>query len=144
VDTFFTFVAMLVLNMFVGVWPNIYFVYLPILFLIQLVFTVALMFFISYLSVVIRDLPQFIGVILQLMFFLTPIVYAADHLPESVRNLIYINPLAVLITAYREVILYGRAPDLAGLIYPFVISCVLLYTGYLFFKSNEPKLTDYI
>ncbi len=144
IDFVFTFSIMLLINALVGVWPNANFIYLPILFVIQLCFTLGLMFFLSYITVMIRDIPQLVAVGLQLLFYLTPIIYSVNNIPERLRFLVLINPLALLIDAYRAIVVYNMPPDPINLYYPAVIAGVLLYSGYLFFKANERRITDFV
>lgn len=144
VDLAFVFVVTLVINAFVGVLPNWNYVFLPALLLIQLAFMLGLMFFTSYLTVLVRDLQQLISVVIQLLFYLTPLMYPIDILPPSLAELVkFLNPIAALINAYRDVIVYNRPPDFASLYFAIVLSGVLLYSGYMFFKANERKLADF-
>ncbi|PJF41709.1 MAG: hypothetical protein CUN54_00090 [Phototrophicales bacterium] len=144
VDLVFTFAAMLVVNGLVGLWPNPAFIYLPILIFIQLTLMLGFVFYLSFFAVLIRDIPQLIGVILRVMFYLTPVIYPADRIPENLRWLILFNPLVPVINGYREVILFNRPPDWVALYYPFVVGMILMFTGYLYFKANESKISDYV
>jgi len=144
VDTVFVLIALVVIDLMVGILPNIYYIYLPILFFITICFTLGLTLFISYLSVLIRDIPQLLFVILQLLFYLTPIVYPESFIPAQFRLLILINPLAPIVQAYRDIIAYQRMPNWVSLYYPLVVSLVLLYLGYSFFKANERRLADFV
>jgi len=144
VDTFFTFMAMIILNAILGIFPNVNYLYLPILLAIQLMFLIGLSFFISYLSMMIRDIPQLVAIIIQFMFYLTPILYPLSAIPERYILIVLLNPLAPLVDAYRTVILYNAAPDFTTLYYPIVIGGILFYSGYVFFKKNERQITDYI
>lgn len=144
IDAGFMFAAMLVINFFVGVYPNVSFIYLPILIIIQLLLTLGFMLFISYLSLMIRDVPQLVQIILRFMFYLTPILYESSAIPAQFSILNLLNPLSPLIDGYRAVILYNSAPNWVSLYYPVVLSGVLLYTGYMFFKKNEKRLADYL
>jgi len=144
VDFTFTFAAMLVINAIFGVWPNINFIYLPIVILIQITFTLGVMLFVSYITVLVRDIPQLVAVALQLLFYLTPIIYSVQSIPENLSFIVLINPIAMLIDAYRSIIVYNTPPDPINLYYPMVMAGVLLYTGYMFFKAYEKRLVDYV
>lgn len=145
VDTAFTFMALIILNgLFMGIYPSASFIYLPLLVLIQTTMVLGLMFFVSYISMMIRDIPQLISIVLRFLFYLTPILYPGSLIPTRLNGWGLVNPLAPMIDAYREVILYNSAPDITTLYYPAVLSVVLLYTGYMFFKKNEKRLADFI
>ncbi len=144
VDFFFAFTAMLVINLFVGVLPNANFIYLPLLFLILVVMSLGLMFLLSSLTVMVRDIPQLMVVLMQLLFFVTPIIYPLDQFPQHMRFLFVLNPIAPLIQGFRDIIAYGRAPDLVSLYYPIVFAGVALVVGYSTFKSFETEMADYV
>jgi lipopolysaccharide transport system permease protein len=100
-------------------------------------------FFLSYLSVIIRDVPNLVLIILQMWFFVTPVIYPADMIPQKYRFAMQLNPLFPLVNACRDVMLYDRMPDLATLVYPTLLALGVLYMGYIFFKVNEDRLADY-
>ncbi len=142
VDAGFMFGTMLLVNAAVGVWPNALYAALPLLVTIQLAMSLGLMLLLSCLSVLIRDIPQLVTVLLQLAFYLCPILYPLSIVPERYRFLIALNPLAVLIDAYRGIIVYGRAPDWLSLLYPGALAFGILVFGYRFFKANEARFAD--
>jgi ABC-type polysaccharide/polyol phosphate export permease len=102
------------------------------------------MLLVSYLSVLVRDIPQLVGVILQFMFYLTPIIYPIDRIPSDYQFIFLINPLAPLIGGIRDIVIYERVPDLFSLVYPLVAGLILLYIGYTLFKANEDILADMV
>ena len=144
VDAFFMLVATVVINAFVGIYPTLYFLLVPLVIIIQLAFCLGLMFIVSWLSVLIRDVPQLVSVLLQILFYLSPIIYAVKALPARFQPLISLNPLSALITAYRDLIIYGRLPDLLSLVYPAALAVALLIFGYRLFKSNEDRFADMV
>ena len=144
VDLGFSLIALLVINAAYGIFPNINYIYFVWLLLILICLNFGMMLFISYLSVVIRDIPQLIGVALQILFYLTPVIYKENMVPAELSILLKINPLTSIIEAFRQIILYGQPPSLTSLHYPLVLSVLLLYTGYRFFKANERRVTDFL
>lgn len=142
VDATFMFLATIVINAFVGIYPNPYFLLLPALILIQLIFCLGLMFLVSWLSVLVRDVPQLISVLLQIVFYLCPIIYPITVIPERFRPLIMLNPLATIIEGYRAIIVYNHLPSLFSLLYPLAFGVGLLIFGYRLFKANEDRFAD--
>jgi lipopolysaccharide transport system permease protein len=114
---------------------------IPILIL-QLVFSAGLGFFVGLLNVFVRDVGQFIDVILQLGFWATPIVYSVDILPESFKKYIYINPMARIIHCYQEIFLHHRMPDYSFLTPVLIITVVVCLLGYLFYLRCNKELVD--
>lgn len=144
VDFAFIFVVTLVINALVGVFPNLNYIYLPVLLLIQLTLMLGVMMLVGYLTVLVRDIQQLTAVAIQMMFYLTPIMYPVDILTENLAELVmFLNPMAALVNAYRDVMVYDRPPDFVSLYFPIVLAVVLCYSGYMFFKANERKLADF-
>jgi lipopolysaccharide transport system permease protein len=115
---------------------------LPLIIGIQVIFILGLMFFISYLSVLVRDVPQLVNVLLQLLFYITPIIYPLETIPPDLRFWVQLNPMTALVRAFQAVTVYQKPPDMVSLYYPLVVGCVLLYMGYQFFKRYEKRLAD--
>jgi lipopolysaccharide transport system permease protein len=144
VDAFFMLVATVVINAIVGIYPTLYFLLVPLVVIIQLAFCLGLMFIVSWLSVLVRDIPQLVSVLLQLLFYLSPIIYPIKNLPAPIQPFFALNPLSSLINAYRDLIIYGRPPDLLSLVYPAALAVGVLIFGYRLFKSNEDRLADMV
>jgi lipopolysaccharide transport system permease protein len=144
IDAFFMFAAMLVINYVVGIHPTFMYILLPILLLIQTALTLGLMFIVSWLSVLIRDIPQLISVLLQIVFYLCPIIYPPNIIPSRYAFLVSLNPMALLIEAYRNVIVYNHQPDWFSLIYPAALGVAVLVFGYRHFKANEDRFADMV
>lgn len=144
VDTLFTFLALLIINLLSGILPNVNFVFLPLLFAILLLLTLGLMLIVSCITVFIRDIPQLLSVILQLLFYLTPIIFPLSFLPQRFIGVALLNPMSSLVTAFRDVIVYNKPPDLLSLHYPLVVGCAALWLGYRIFKAYEARFADFV
>lgn len=82
---------------------------LPMIWLPQLLLTVGLGYLVAGLTVFLRDIPQTLGVIINLWFYLTPIVYPASVIPQQWRDWVFwLNPLAAIAEVYRDLILVGE------------------------------------
>ncbi len=117
-------------------------VFIPALVCLQLLFTIGLAWIIACLGVFVRDTAHAIGIGTQMWMFLTPIIYPAELVPESLQVLLVINPMAHLVQGYRRVIIEGAVPDLYGFI---VLTCVMAMVaafGYLFFMRSKSAFAD--
>jgi ABC-type polysaccharide/polyol phosphate export permease len=126
---------------------------LPVIILIQLAFTLGLAFILSTLNVFYRDTGVIMEVLLLAWFFLTPIFYPIDLLPQhrllwgfdlDIRRLAYIlNPMASLISAYRDILWGSLAggppgpPALDFLTRTCLTALAVLAAGYLFFNRRS-------
>jgi ABC-2 type transport system permease protein len=142
VDFFFAFLAMLFINALAGVGPNVYFFYIVILLIIQIMMSLGFMFIISSTSVLVRDIPQLVSVVMQLVFFMTPIIYPIETVSEQFRFLAIVNPIAPVIQGFRDIIVYARPPDWVSLYFPLVFSVSVLVIGYCTFKAIENEMAD--
>ena len=143
VDTAFVLITMVIVNGLVGVMPSLHLLWLIPLLLIEIAFVTGLTFFLSCVSVYVRDLPQLVSIVLRILFFVTPILYPLEQLPPALHSWIQINPLTVFVTATRDAVLYVQTPGLIDMWYVAGWSAVLLYAGYRFFKATDYRLVDF-
>ena len=79
---------------------------------------------------------------LQLWFWLTPIVYMPSIVPVQFRAGLVLNPLYPLVQAAQQVVLYGQAPDTAGLVTVMLVAALLLAMALLLFRRAAPDMVD--
>ena len=117
----------------------------PIVLLPFLIFLVGASYFISVLGVYVRDLSQFIGVLVTVMLFLGPIVYPFERVPEAIKfYVLWFNPLTIVVEQFRAVVLFGNQPDW-GLLGIYSIFAVLMLTaGVWFFNKTKEGFADVI
>jgi len=101
---------LMTLMLFFGLTPHRTIIYLPVIIILTMLFTMAWAYILSALNVFFRDIDHALNPILQFAFFATPIVYPAELVPESLRFLVFINPMHHLISLYRQTLLLGVAP----------------------------------
>ncbi|WP_161487793.1 ABC transporter permease, partial [Rhodanobacter sp. FW510-T8] len=94
------------------------------------------------LNVFVRDVAQFMMVVLQLLFWLTPIVYMPSIIPDRLRALLEFNPMAHMVIAFQDVLLYGRAPSITGLAVIAATATVLLLFSLILFRRSAPEMVD--
>ena len=74
---------------------------IPILMVLQTILTYGLSLFISTVNLFFRDLERLVTILITFLFFLTPIVYNIEMVPEKYRHLLALNPMAFLMTSWR-------------------------------------------
>lgn len=84
---------------------------LPVLVGVQFLMTTSLAYLFASWHVTFRDTQQALGVALMLFFYLTPVFYTAESVPDRYKVVYEANPLVHLLEAYRAVLLNGRWPD---------------------------------
>lgn len=129
---------LMITNNFPG-WS--YFSLFPILF-IQITFATGLGLSIGVLNVFFRDVGQFFGIFLQFWFWLTPIVYPISIIPEAVRPLFQLNPMAVIIEGYQTILVNKLQPDWHGLLMVFLIAIFLCIFAFRLFRKRSGEMVD--
>ncbi|BAE74391.1 Teichoic acid translocation permease protein TagG [Sodalis glossinidius str. 'morsitans'] len=114
---------------------------IPVL-IIQMTFTIGLGIILGVMNVFVRDIEQFVSILLQFWFWFTPIVYVSKTLPESVRGLLKLNPMTSIITSYQNIFLYHSSPDWWVLLPVAVISLLLIVMGWRMFKKHSADIVD--
>jgi lipopolysaccharide transport system permease protein len=94
------------------------------------------------LNVFIRDIGQIVPVVMQFIFWFTPIVYMVDIIPNQFRGWLILNPLIAIITGYQNALLYNRAPDWAGLGIVALVAASLLAFALVLFRKASPEMVD--
>ncbi len=125
-----------------GMGISKYFAFYPIILIIQYIFTLGLTLIVSAITVYFRDLQHLIGVALQLLFYATPIVFAADVIPEGMQWIIRINPMSYIINGYRDIFYNQTMPDLGLLGIMLAISVTLCIVGYLIFNKLQKGFAE--
>jgi homopolymeric O-antigen transport system permease protein len=132
--------------------PLLVVIWVPIVAVVQYVFTLGVAIFVSAANVFFRDLGNALGHGLRLLWFLSPGIYSLAWMEELgvvqehpiIRTLAGFNPLAILFESYR-VVIYGTetgrpvAPDVVALAFLFLGSVVLIGLSMIFFKRLEPN-----
>lgn len=139
IDFAIVFSLYLLFLLFSGLFPGwIVLAFAPV-FLIQVAFSLGLGLLTATVNVFFRDVGQFVGVVLQFWFWLTPIVYSASGLPPPVQSLLlWLNPIYPLIAAYQGIFLNHVAPDWLGLLRVALLAALLLWlAARLFFKLAD-------
>lgn len=108
--------------------------FLPLIMLVQFLLTLGLAYLIAAAHVIFRDTQHLITLGLMLMFYLTPVFYRADNVPEQYRLIYALNPMAHLLTAYRAVLVQGVWPATGTMALLFVMALILLAIGYAVFQ----------
>ena len=109
---------------------------------IQYIVSIGVAFLVSSLTVYFRDLLHILGIIMQLLFYATPIVYAIDSVPSKFQWLVKLNPMSYLITGYRDIFYNKTMPSFHGLLIAFTMGIILITVGYLVFKKLEKRFAE--
>lgn len=111
--------------------------YLPLVFL-----TLGLGWFLASLGVYVRDVGQVIGVLTQVLLFLSPIFYPVSAVPERLRFVLYANPLTAILSGFRRTMLWGVAPAWGTWAALTLGTAVIAVLGYAWFMQTKKGFAD--
>ncbi|MUG98654.1 ABC transporter permease [Scytonema sp. UIC 10036] len=116
---------------------------LPLVWIPQLLLTAGLGYFMAGLTVFLRDIPQTLGVIINLWFYLTPIIYPASAIPEQWRFYVFwLNPMTAIAEVYRDLILVGEVTHWGEWEVASLIAIVVFCGGLWSYKRLQPAFAD--
>lgn len=134
--------AMFLVFAALGHFPDEHALWLPVLTLVTLMVAGSIGLLLGVLNVFMRDIGQVIPVILQAMFWMTPVVYSITILPEAYRGVFKLNPLYPLISSYQNVLVFGTEPDWVGLGVLAAGSLVMTVVALVAFRKAAPEMVD--
>jgi lipopolysaccharide transport system permease protein len=112
--------------------------------MILIVYVAALSLLISIAQISFRDIAIGLPLLLQGLMFTTPVLYSLDAVPEHWRAIYALNPLALLVEAFRGALIGRQSITVAQLGYAAVVGMVLFVISYFVFKTAEPRMVDEI
>jgi lipopolysaccharide transport system permease protein len=115
---------------------------LPVLVALQYVLTLGPVLILAAANVYFRDLQHIILHLLTVMQFLTPVFYPVSLIPEPFRAWIFLNPLAVLISAYQDVLYFGRLPAWPPLLGLLVLAAAMLSVAVAMFTRSKRTFVE--
>lgn len=144
-DMLLSTIALVILFIIYGYTPKATSYWVPLILLVQYMFTIGVVFIMSSAVVYIRDLKHATPMIVQLGLFATPVAYGMEAIPESIRSVYgYINPLAPVIDGYRRTVLMGLPPDWKTFVPAMGSGLVIMVLGYAIFKKLEAGIADVV
>ncbi|MCO5734711.1 ABC transporter permease [Rhizobium sp. SSA_523] len=117
-------------------------IWLPLLILVNAALAAGLGVTLGVLNVFLRDIGQIVPIIIQFLFWMTPIVYVKDILPPAFQTVIKLNPLFWLIDNYHRVMVYDARPDLVVLSLLGLLAIVFLALGMTLFRKASAEMVD--
>lgn len=122
--------------------PHLTVLILPLIMLPFIFFIIGLSWCLSALGVYLRDISQLVGILTTMLMFLSPIFYPINALPENYQRILLFNPLTPVIEYTRDIIFWGRLPDLLILSFYFIGSLAIALLGFAFFQKTRKGFAD--
>lgn len=118
--------------------------FLPLIIVFQLAFTLGLSYILSALNVFYSDVRHLLEILLQIWFWLTPIIYPVSFVPERFQTLYRLNPMVLFVECYRDSLLYNQWPSHIELLSLFFLGVVFLIIGHLVFHGYNRRFAEEI
>lgn len=137
---------LILFSIFVHV-PGIGALYMLGLLGIQFAIVIGLVLALSCANVMFRDVSYMVDVLILFGFYATPVFYPPSLVLENapgLYSLYMVNPMACLLTAYREVLWHDTLPEVSLLVSPIVCAIVFLGFGLWWFRRNAPLMSDHL
>ncbi|HEY0143291.1 MAG TPA: ABC transporter permease [Thermoanaerobaculia bacterium] len=117
----------------------------PVLMLLQTMFVAGIALIVSSASVLFRDLRDIITNLMQLGFFVTPIIYLIDNVgSRPLRALLRMNPMTPFVVSYQDVLFFGRLPNASDAFLMVAYASVSLFAGFFVFDRLRDTLAEAI
>ena len=121
---------------------NSYIFFIPLLIIDLALLGLGFGIIFSALTTKYRDLTNFLGFGVQLWMYITPVIYPSSAVPEKYRLLVFLNPVAPLIEAFKNGIIGAGEFNPGRLLYSVVFTIILLFIGVVLFNRTEQNFMD--
>ena len=143
VDFFFALIVLAGLMIYFSVSPSILtIIILPVLLLVSLVAASGLGFFLASVNVKYRDVRYILPFFIQILLYVTPVIYPISFIPKDLKWLLYLNPMSGVITNARSVLLNSSGLDFIAIAASLGVSLILLFFGVYYFRKTERFFAD--
>jgi ABC-type polysaccharide/polyol phosphate export permease len=122
--------------------PPITILLLPLVLALELLLIFGIVLPLSVLNVKFKDTEFIWGVVLSAGFFLTPIFYQFDMLPEMLQNVLQFSPMVQIVTMAHHVVLYGMLPSINTVLYAVGSISAITIIGYLIFRKYQSRIAE--
>ncbi|MGN0973213.1 MAG: ABC transporter permease [Bacilli bacterium] len=135
-------IIILLFCIFGGVGISWHLIFLPLIMLIEYIFSLGLVLGLSAINIYIKDTEYIVQFILNMLFYATPILYQSSLFPSKIRWVLEINPLTQMVEAYRDIFLYHQIPGFGNIVYILIISLVVFFIGLCIFRKLEKGFAE--
>ena len=144
VDFGYSCIVLIVFLILFKVPVTIYYLWILPIFIIQIFFTAGISLLVAAFNLFYRDIQYLLNLIILIWMYVTPIMYPIEIIPPQYRFIMSLNPMAVIINAYRQVILSGKDPNVYSLGVAALVSFSIFAIGFIVFKKLEGEFADYV
>ena len=122
--------------------PHLAVLYLPLILLPFVLFIMGLSWMLASMGVYLRDVGQFVGILTMVLMFLSPIFYPIAAVPEKFRDVLFMNPLTLVIEQVRAVMYFGVPPSFLMLAVYLMAALIIAWLGFVWFQKTRKGFAD--
>jgi homopolymeric O-antigen transport system permease protein len=123
---------------------SVHWLWMPVLWLFEIIFVCGLAMFSSAVNVFIRDTRYVVESANLVLFWLVPVFYPSDIIPQQYRPIYDVNPVAALVACLRQILINAQAPEFSTMSKLMAVSFTTFLVGVLFFRRVKPKFYEHI
>ena len=127
-----------------GLGVNIYWLWLPLVWALEIVFVCGLALLTSAINVYIRDMRYVVESVIMVMFWLVPIFYSFENIPKRFAFIYELNPVAALIFALRAILLHASQPHTSTVLKLMLVSFAVFAIGWFAFRRMKGSFYEHI
>ncbi len=135
--------AVVILALFIsGIGISYYVLLLPVIMVLEFFLVLGMVFLFSSLNVFFRDIEYILSIIMMIWFYMTPIVYTVEMIPEKYKTLFYLNPMTNIVIFYRDILFYKRMPSFGFMGGVFLYSLAMIVIGFFVFQKLQKNFVE--
>ncbi len=138
----FEFIVLIIFFIAFNFIPAQTIIFLPLLLILEFILALGISMFLSVLNVRYRDIQYIWGVVTTAGFFAVPIFYTLDFIPENIKPIYLLNPMAQIIDMSHNLVMYNIIPDIWTIGYTILATCVIFVIGFFVFKFLQAKVVE--
>ncbi len=143
VNMLYSFVVVIAVSLISGTpFTILGYLCLPVIMIVEYFLALGIAMIVSALTVFFRDLEYILGIVTMAWQFLTPVMYAVEWVPAQLQPIFHINPMTSVILAYRDVLYFGKVPELLTLVEAAAMGIVFFVLGFLIFGKLKKKFAE--
>jgi len=123
-----------------GVSPTWYVLYLPLILFITFTFLLAVGLVLGFFTIFVRDIQNLLTHIIRVFFYGSPIIWQDRDIPEKYQFIVDYNPIAKIVTSFRNILMYKQPPNFTELFVIFGLSLAVIVFMLFYYYKNEHKI----
>ena len=116
----------------------------PLVIIPTALFCLGLAYFTAAVGVFVQDLGHFVGILITFVMFLSPVFYPLQAVPDHIKPYLYLNPLAIMIECFRDVLVLGLVPDPETMLTIWALGLITMCIGFGFFVRTKHAFADVV